>query len=34
MNMNDIFANVRCVVDEKGTKWFSGYDLCLYFEGI
>ena len=28
MNMNDIFANVRCVVDEKGTKWFSGYDLC------
>ena len=28
MNMNDIFANVRCVVDEKGTKCFSGYDLC------
>ena len=28
MNMNDIFANVRCVVDEKGGKWFSGYDLC------
>ena len=28
MNMNDIFANVRCVVDENGTKWFSGYDLC------
>ena len=30
MNMNDIFANVRCVVDKKGTKWFSGYDLCKF----
>ena len=30
MNMNDIFANVRCIVDKKGTKWFSGYDLCKF----
>lgn len=28
MNMNDIFANARFIVDDKGNKWFSGYDVC------